>query len=596
MMIVQEMEFGAAHQLSLAIRVNGNRERNRIKLVGGVAEGRDERTSTEAAKRKVPAKVTTSTMQATKKPKALLPRELTPAVAGDREIFESRFGPGVLGILGPLLKARKMSPLLTLQVISSVASGQAWWLHPESILNIQAWLDCFSLDHGYPIFTDNMVTPGIAWTQKEMEEHESALKSFLNSHPDATHTFGERTPVGAGKIFWPIFKNEFPSIPEEELPKIQKKCKTLREKLWRNFRQKVHQISSRGGLLGTKKPLPFQQGLFRHLPHHEMSFIPWTHVKTMPRECLAAINILDRDLARFFWDRWQSKKKAIRMAVNAGTKTKLQGNDSVADAMRIRGGSSTDDEGDLQPPPAIPPPPPPPPAHAEGNWECWYGVWYPADQEAHDPADTAYVPHVLRANSGVSLYKTVAPGGAHSMDKDESGASFQGSIHTNSNLLWQKSPPKRTDLLELYERAQELQQRVVDVICRAIKETFGHTAWFKGAMEMLKDIPNEHLLPGVPCSHIWWTRNPFARTVHHDHDSIPPAFVFCPATNDFGGGELIVHLNGRTMKIPMTSGTMVGGAWAQFPHCTESVAWGNRRSFVVYLDHRVISKSFKFVS
>ena len=62
--------------------------------------------------------------------------------------------------------------------------------------------------------------------------------------------------------------------------------------------------------------------------------------------------------------------------------------------------------------------------------------------------------------------------------------------------------------------------------------------------------------------------------------SIFAAFVFCP--KGVLGGELVVHeKNGEVRKIVMDAGKIVGGKWAQHPHCNEMVLPGyDRRSWL----------------
>lgn len=116
-------------------------------------------------------------------------------------------------------------------------------------------------------------------------------------------------------------------------------------------------------------------------------------------------------------------------------------------------------------------------------------------------------------------------------------------------------------------------------------------------MQKLKDVPLTRLIPGgyLPCSHIWFTTQPAERNVHIDTNTVPPGFVFC--ANTVNGGDLVVtERNGALRLFSTTEGRVIGGSWPQRPHCNEKVNSGEVRcSFVIYLDHRVLSTSYVFL-
>ena len=221
------------------------------------------------------------------------------------------------------------------------------------------------------------------------------------------------------------------------------------------------------------------------------------------------------------------------------------------------------------------------------------------------------------SNTGVSLGQTVTTGGHYGAKR--SGVS--GSTNMNTNIKRNRSHytrkgygkgignpkqrlPTRRMKLNLPTHAtalvlgratteQELQELVIDVVTGVILAAFGNTAWFRACMNKLASIPKQRLLPGglIPASHIWWTANPKVHHVHTDTNTIPPAFVFCPET--FSGGALICRLPCGPCRVELKAGTIVGGSWAQFPHCNSAVRSGSfRRSFVVYLDNRIVSSSY----
>lgn len=180
--------------------------------------------------------------------------------------------------------------------------------------------------------------------------------------------------------------------------------------------------------------------------------------------------------------------------------------------------------------------------------------------------------HRYGGNSGVSLGLTVVDGGTHARQ----GAS--GSIHLNRNVWTKKATP------EMAKLRLEIIDAVADIICHAFKDT----SWFKECMELVGDVPDENLLPGrrLPCSHIWFTCAPKEKAIHIDRNSVLVAFCFCATGVD--GGELIVYSETGVKCIHLGDQNLIAGIWHQFAHCNLAVSSGDRHSFVVYLDGRVV--------
>jgi len=188
------------------------------------------------------------------------------------------------------------------------------------------------------------------------------------------------------------------------------------------------------------------------------------------------------------------------------------------------------------------------------------------------------------SNRGHSVAYCVVGGGRHA--SKENGIS--GSIHMNNNITG-----KGRFSFDRNNGAVMLQCQVFALVSRVIITLFGKCPWFKATMEKLCEIPRNRLIPGgrIPCSHIWFTSDPKSFHVHTDTNTIPPAFVFCVET--CVGGDLLVTLpNGEVKVIETTAGRVAGGKWAQLPHCNTPVISGTRHSFVCYLDHRAISRSW----
>ena len=93
----------------------------------------------------------------------------------------------------------------------------------------------------------------------------------------------------------------------------------------------------------------------------------------------------------------------------------------------------------------------------------------------------------------------------------------------------------------------------------------------------------------IPCTNIWCTEKPRFYNVHIDKNTVGPAFLFTAKT--YKGGDLITRLPGGKQTFELSAGIVVGGRWAQYPHCVTKAEEG-RRSFVVYLDYRGLMPNY----
>jgi hypothetical protein len=187
-------------------------------------------------------------------------------------------------------------------------------------------------------------------------------------------------------------------------------------------------------------------------------------------------------------------------------------------------------------------------------------------------------PHKFAGNQGHSIGLTTVSGGGHAT------CGKSGSIHLNKHL----------------KQHEELQDQVLEVVGDILLHCYGKTPWFLGLVEKLKSIPDEAFLPGrrkLPVSHIWLTSSPKVAQVHCDSNSFGAVFIFTAKTVD--GGELIVDqpVDGgfQVKTYHLTAGKVVGGSWGQYAHCNLPVHDRTvpRRSFVVYLDYRNVSKLYR---
>jgi len=213
------------------------------------------------------------------------------------------------------------------------------------------------------------------------------------------------------------------------------------------------------------------------------------------------------------------------------------------------------------------------------------------------------------SNRGHSLGHTTVSGGGHA----NRALGISGSYHMNKHLRGTRSNDStlrngtrlrgggqeedKEEEVEWLEKWDYLQQEVLDVICDIVLEAYGHCSWFRQVQAKYKDIPSDRLLPGrrIPATHIWYTKDPKAYHVHTDINTQPPAFLMCPKTYN-GGDFLLVYdpYKETVLHAKLPKGKILGGAWAQHPHCNTFVAEEeDRHSFVIYIDNRMLSQSYK---
>jgi hypothetical protein len=185
--------------------------------------------------------------------------------------------------------------------------------------------------------------------------------------------------------------------------------------------------------------------------------------------------------------------------------------------------------------------------------------------------------HKFAGNKGHSVGLTAVSGGTHA----RGGKS--GSIHLNPHL----------------KRYSDLQEEVVTLVRRIILDSYGHLPWFVELTRRLEDIPDHAFLPGarqLPASHIWLTNKPKMCHVHCDSNALGATFIFASTTVD--GGELVIDrpVQGgfQVHTHHLTAGKILGGSWGQYAHCNLPLQDFSRprRSWVVYLDYRSISRCY----
>lgn len=180
---------------------------------------------------------------------------------------------------------------------------------------------------------------------------------------------------------------------------------------------------------------------------------------------------------------------------------------------------------------------------------------------------------INKAHKGVSLGKTVVSGGTYG----NKAKGISGSIHWNKALMKKGS----------------LQRKVFLMVKNVVREAFGKKKWFKDWMRFFrKQRPDlkQYLIPGLPCTSIWWSYDDRPFNLHHDWNSYGAAFLFCP--EERAGGEIVI-LNpdgdlDLAASIHMTEGKVLCGRWARSPHCNLPLLEDKKRfSFVAYFDSRI---------
>jgi hypothetical protein len=173
----------------------------------------------------------------------------------------------------------------------------------------------------------------------------------------------------------------------------------------------------------------------------------------------------------------------------------------------------------------------------------------------------------------VSLGKTVVSGGVYG-NKEEG---ISGSIHWNSTLRMKA----------------QLQKQVFTKVASVVKEAFGKQSWFKNWMRFFKkERPDlkKYLIPGIPCTSIWWSYDDRPYNLHFDWNTYGAAFLFCAEERD-GGNVVVLNPEGEldlAASIHLDEGKMLCGRWARSDHCNEPVLDGKKRfSFVAYFDSRI---------
>lgn len=180
----------------------------------------------------------------------------------------------------------------------------------------------------------------------------------------------------------------------------------------------------------------------------------------------------------------------------------------------------------------------------------------------------------MKKHKGVSLGYTALSGGGYARN------GWSGSFHANQNILH--------DI--------DLQIDIV-AVCYVIIKTFGHHQWYQKIMKHYDTEENmwrkRFLLPGTPCTGIWWSCDSRGYNEHIDFDAYGVAFVF--STGNYTGGDLTFrHKNIAEIQCSqhLKLGEVVAGRWSRSPHFIKRCKKGEERSvIVVYGDYRILKET-----
>ena len=195
--------------------------------------------------------------------------------------------------------------------------------------------------------------------------------------------------------------------------------------------------------------------------------------------------------------------------------------------------------------------------------------------------------HRSNANIGTNLGIRISPGGKYATGT-RSGTCFMSTALSKRAT----AAPVFGEVVCPPEWEREgLHHEVLDMLSQVINDAFGTSPWYKKLMHDLSDIPKDRLLPGIPCSGAWFSSNPQPHNWHVDTNTVAAVFAFCLETVE--GGEVRVMMPHQTIDVHLKQGVVLGGTWAQYPHCNQPIAAGAKRhSFVAYLDHRVLNNKY----
>jgi hypothetical protein len=408
---------------------------------------------------------------------------------------------------------------------------------------------------------------GECFLQLDPNEREQLLRQLLNPHTRDTSNKNqhvlqklmEATSVPAARErFWGRLRDHLRS--KHLFPDDAQLARALRrmKQCWWNLHKKQRRLALRkrgftqNGTIAeaseTTAAIQLQQTTPRTLPNPHLDYVPDVDIGHIRPETLAKLQRVEARLIAFLDGRTWDENLLLNELAAVATRTRRS---TAATVLRIRGGVTTR-----------------------------------AQQRKKHKQRQNFI------SNGYSLGRTIVGGGQ--FGKKSLGRS--GSIH-NTSVFKAKQPRQqvhcasRRQLDTRQDKLRQLQHQVIDAVSQVIEDAFGRKPWFTASLQALKNVPEDRLVPGrrIPVSHIWYTRDPKHAAVHTDSNSILAAFLFCART--FERGQLISLTPSGARSIHLKAGCVLGGRWAQFPHCNWHPT-ADRRSFVLYLDQRVLCNKY----
>jgi hypothetical protein len=106
----------------------------------------------------------------------------------------------------------------------------------------------------------------------------------------------EKRNMALQREFWAHFRKCNPQFNEATITIIRKKCNNMASHKRLRANLSTYGVNRNGRLKKCSNPIPFQQGTFKDLPNHSMSFVPVAQVRSMSTSLLQEMKDLQSEL------------------------------------------------------------------------------------------------------------------------------------------------------------------------------------------------------------------------------------------------------------------------------------------------------------